>query len=137
MLFLAPRADARACGDGGGSGAGQRFERQLYRRGAADAAMRRLWASRWELWPFRTARLLKCIADLIMGRAADDRINCAVLLELAKELKEMDFAGTVDLVLSVQEEIGVIGAKQVTAALRPDYCVVLDTFRPGARRMCR
>lgn len=69
--------------------------------------------------------------DLIMGRAADDRINCAVLLELAKELKEMDFAGTVDLVLSVQEEIGVIGAKQVTAALRPDYCVVLDTFPAG------
>ncbi|MBQ9942355.1 MAG: M20/M25/M40 family metallo-hydrolase [Christensenellaceae bacterium] len=69
--------------------------------------------------------------DLLMGRAADDRLGCAVLLQLAEALADRDFAGTLHLVFSVQEEIGVVGAKQVTRKLDPDYCLVLDTFPAG------
>ena len=69
--------------------------------------------------------------DLVNGRCADDRINCAILLELAKELGDRDFGGTLYITFSVQEEPGCIGAPAAARLKNPDYFIALDTFPAG------
>ncbi len=69
--------------------------------------------------------------DLVTGRAADDRIGCAVLLELCRHIRQMNFTGRLHLVFSVMEEVYVIGAAQASRYLNPDYCILLDTFVAG------
>lgn len=69
--------------------------------------------------------------DLLTGRCADNRISCAVLIEFAKELATLDFAGTVCLAITVQEEVALLGGAQVSNLVDPDYSVVLDTFPGG------
>ncbi|MDN7247092.1 M20/M25/M40 family metallo-hydrolase [Planococcus shenhongbingii] len=44
---------------------------------------------------------------------ADDRAGVAVLLELAKEIPNSKFNGTVKFIFTVEEEIGLVGAKNV------------------------
>lgn len=70
-------------------------------------------------------------ADLITGRCVDDRIGCAVLLELAKELKGLNFTGRVHLVFAVHEEDSHYGAISASDYLKPDYTITLDTFPAG------
>ncbi len=60
--------------------------------------------------------------DFFRGKAVDDRVGCAVLLELAATQPEYD----INISFSVQEEIGLRGAKTVSAAVQPDVAVVLD-----------
>lgn len=69
--------------------------------------------------------------DIISGRAVDDRLGCAVLIELCKTINKDDFSGVLYFVFSVQEETGVIGAAQASVRISPDYCIVLDTFPAG------
>ncbi len=69
--------------------------------------------------------------DLVNGRCVDDRINCAILLELAKELADRDFGGTLYITFTVQEEPGCQGAPAAVRAKNPDYFIALDTFPAG------
>lgn len=69
--------------------------------------------------------------DLICTKAIDDRIGCAVILELFKELKAEDFAGTLYGAISVQEEIGMRGAGMIGNQIKPDYAIALDTIPSG------
>ena len=59
---------------------------------------------------------------LIKARALDDRAGCALLLELAGRVPEYDIA----LAFTVQEEIGLRGARTAAFQLRPDIAVVVD-----------
>ena len=69
--------------------------------------------------------------DLLTGRCIDDRIGVAVLLELARELPALDFAGEVIVSVSTMEEIALIGAYQSSVHFQPDYFVALDTIPAG------
>ena len=69
--------------------------------------------------------------DLLTGRCIDDRIGCAVLLEMAKALPNLDFCGTVIVSISTMEEIALVGAYQSSVHFRPDYFVALDTIPAG------
>ena len=69
--------------------------------------------------------------DLLTGRCIDDRMGCALLLELARNLKDIEFAGSVCLSISTMEEIGLIGACQASAHVKPDYFIALDTIPAG------
>lgn len=60
--------------------------------------------------------------DLILSKALDDRIGCAVLIDLIKHDSEYDFYAT----FTVQEEIGTRGAKTATFAVNPDFALVLE-----------
>jgi len=66
--------------------------------------------------------------DVICGRAIDDRINCAIILELFKSIKAEDFAGTLYGVFTVREEIGLVGAKTAVFDYDIDYVIALDTI---------
>jgi len=69
--------------------------------------------------------------DLICTKAVDDRINCAILIELFDQLKDADVAGTIVGAITVQEEIGMRGAVMVGNAVDPDYAIVIDTIPAG------
>lgn len=56
------------------------------------------------------------------GKAFDDRVGCHVLIELMKG----PVSSPVTAAFTVQEEIGLRGAKVAAQAIQPDYAVVLE-----------
>ncbi len=64
--------------------------------------------------------------DRIAGTAIDDRAACAVMLEVARALDEIDAHPTVHLVFSVLEEFNLRGAVTAAQALKPDIAIQLD-----------
>lgn len=65
--------------------------------------------------------------NLVLGKAIDNRVGCLILLELFKFLKDKTFPGTLYGVATVQEEIGMRGARMITNRLNPDFAIVIDT----------
>jgi len=61
---------------------------------------------------------------LVCGKALDDRIGCYMLIELAKRLKNAK--AEIYYVFTVQEEIGLHGAKTSIYSIDPDYAIVVD-----------
>jgi len=58
------------------------------------------------------------------GKALDDRIGCFILLELAKKLKRSKHE--IAYVFTVQEEVGLYGAKTSAYNLEPDIAIAVD-----------
>jgi endoglucanase len=65
----------------------------------------------------------------IKGKAIDDRLGCAVMIELLRRLKDEGKKLPFDLVcaFTVREEIGRSGAQVAAQRVRPDYAVVLES----------
>jgi len=61
---------------------------------------------------------------IISGKALDDRIGCYVLIELAKRLKKAK--NETYFVFTVQEEIGLYGAKTSAYSINPDLAIAID-----------
>ncbi len=59
---------------------------------------------------------------LMMGKALDDRVGCAAIIELLKNDYECDFYG----VFTVQEEVGTRGATIAAYNVKPDICIVME-----------
>ena len=66
---------------------------------------------------------------LIKGKALDDRMGCAAMLETMESLRKNPIEKNLDLYFcfTVREEIGLSGAKTVAAKIAPDYAIVLET----------
>ncbi len=62
----------------------------------------------------------------LMGKAWDDRVGCALMIEMLNELEDIDHPNTVYGVGTVQEEVGTRGAETSADAVDPDFCMVLD-----------
>ncbi|MEG0751810.1 MAG: M20/M25/M40 family metallo-hydrolase [Oscillospiraceae bacterium] len=60
--------------------------------------------------------------DNIIGKAIDDRLGCAIMLELLRENLPCD----VTFAFTVQEELGLRGAKTAAFSVRPGTAIVLD-----------
>jgi endoglucanase len=69
--------------------------------------------------------------DRVVGKAIDDRIGCALLVKLFELLQGVDLAGDLYAVITVQEEVGLRGARVATYRLNPDYAIALDTIPSG------
>lgn len=69
--------------------------------------------------------------DRIAGKAVDNRISCALLLLLARSLHGRALPSTVYFVITVQEEVGLRGAKLITHRLNPTAAIVVDTMPAG------
>lgn len=65
---------------------------------------------------------------IISGRPLDNRIGCFVLLRALEGLSDEDLDSKLSFVWSVQEEVGLRGAKVVGNTLKPDYVIALDTY---------
>jgi putative aminopeptidase len=62
----------------------------------------------------------------IAGTSVDDRAGCAVLVEVARALKDRSGGPTVHLVFSVQEEFNLRGAVVAAQILKPDIAIQID-----------
>ncbi len=67
--------------------------------------------------------------DRLIAKAFDDRIGCAVLIQVMRELKETPH--DVYFVFSVQEEVGLRGATTSTYGIQPDLGISVDVTRTG------
>ncbi len=71
----------------------------------------------------RKAKLLN-EKGVFTGKALDDRVGCYILLETARKLKKTK--SEVYFVFTVQEEIGLYGAKTSLYKLDPDMAIAVD-----------
>lgn len=58
----------------------------------------------------------------ILSKALDDRVGCAVLLKLLQTERDYDYYVS----FSVQEEVGLRGAKTAAFSIDPDCCLILE-----------
>jgi putative aminopeptidase FrvX len=64
--------------------------------------------------------------DLICGTSVDDRAGCAVLLEVARRLRDRKGGPPVHLAFTVQEEFNLRGAQPLAQVLQPDIAIQID-----------
>ncbi|MFV0288340.1 MAG: M42 family metallopeptidase [Mycoplasmatales bacterium] len=69
--------------------------------------------------------------DFVLGKAWDDRIGCLVLIEVMQRLAKVKHQADVYAVATVQEEIGLKGAKTAANKINPDIAFALDTGIAG------
>lgn len=67
--------------------------------------------------------------DIVIGKAFDDRVGCAVMIETMKQLKKTEC--TVYAVGTVQEEVGLRGATTAAFGIYPDVGIALDVTIAG------
>lgn len=60
--------------------------------------------------------------NLVKSKALDDRVGCAIMLELIKE----DYESDMYFVFTVQEEIGLRGAQVAAYNIKPDIALVIE-----------
>ena len=77
--------------------------------------------------------------DRIISKALDDRVGCAILADMLCSDAEYDFYAS----FSVQEEVGLRGAKTAAFAIQPDAALILEGTTaadiagvPDDRRVC-
>jgi len=67
--------------------------------------------------------------DMVISKAIDDRSGCAVLIEAIKRLPQTD--NEIYFVFTVQEELGLRGAKTAAYQLKPDIAIAVDVTDTG------
>ena len=80
------------------------------------------------------------VGDKILSKALDDRVGCAILIDLLKSDAEYDFYAT----FSTQEEVGLRGARVAAYTVEPDAAIVIDGTTAAdisgvdeAKKVCR
>jgi len=63
------------------------------------------------------------VGDKLLSKALDDRLGCAVIIELLKNYDEYDFYAT----FTVGEEVGLRGAKTAAFKVNPDAAIIIDS----------
>lgn len=68
---------------------------------------------------------------MLLAKAWDNRIGLAIAIEVLKELKDLDHPNTVYGVGTVQEEVGLRGAKTSAHLINPDIAFAVDVGIAG------
>ncbi len=74
-------------------------------------------------------RPLETAGTRLIGKALDDRVGCAVLVEVARRLTSS--AVRAYFVFTVQEELGLRGARTSAYGIEPDLAVAVDVTATG------
>lgn len=69
--------------------------------------------------------------NMLMGKAMDDRVGCAVFVEVIRRLKDIEHPNTVFGVGTVQEEVGLRGAKTSAEFIDPDIAFAAEVSIAG------
>ncbi|HXL03448.1 MAG: M20/M25/M40 family metallo-hydrolase [Firmicutes bacterium] len=64
---------------------------------------------------------------LLASRAVDNRQGCAILLETARQLAEVELDVSVVFAFTVQEEVGCRGARHLAKTVYPKWAISIDT----------
>lgn len=67
----------------------------------------------------------------LIGKALDNRVGCAVAIETMHQLKNVPSKHDVYFVFSVQEEVGLRGARTAAYGIDPDVGIALDVTATG------
>jgi endoglucanase len=73
--------------------------------------------------------LVRLKGDRVTGKALDNRAGAALLIEVMKRIG--DIKPTVHAVFTVQEEVGLKGARTAAFGLDPDVAIAIDTCIAG------
>lgn len=65
----------------------------------------------------------------ICGRPLDDKLGCAILMAAAE--KSAEFKNDITFVFTVQEEVGIRGARCAAFSIAPDYGIAIDVTATG------
>lgn len=69
--------------------------------------------------------------DRVCGKAMDDRLGVAVLLQMMTELQSVTPFGTLNAVGTVLEQVGLRGAIMAAYRIEPDYAIAIDGMSSG------
>lgn len=69
--------------------------------------------------------------DRLVAKSMDDRIACAIQIEIMRALKDAALPSHVAFVFSVQEEVGMRGAQTAAYAVDPLIGIAIDVTRTG------
>lgn len=75
-------------------------------------------------------RSFEDLGKRIVAKAFDDRIGCAVLVEAMKRLKKK-VSNDIYMVFTVQEEVGLKGARTSAFGVEPDLAIAIDVTGTG------
>lgn len=64
--------------------------------------------------------------DYLAAKAFDNRIGCAILIEIVEKLKNKKLMLDLYSVATVQEEVGLKGARTSTSLINPDIAIAID-----------
>jgi putative aminopeptidase len=64
----------------------------------------------------------------VAGKGIDNRASCVLLLHLLRHLRGRTLPCKLTVLVAVQEEVGLRGAKVAFERLKPDLAIVVDTF---------
>ena len=73
--------------------------------------------------------------EVVRGKAFDNRLGCAIVMEIMKEIKSKELKVEAVGVVSAQEEVGLRGAQVAANTVRPDFAIIFegspadDTFK--------
>lgn len=67
--------------------------------------------------------------NVVLGKAFDNRVGCAILIEVMKQLKDVDC--NVYAVGTIQEEVGLRGATIAAFSIQPDLGIAVDVTVAG------
>ena len=71
-------------------------------------------------------RFEKLLNNRILSKALDNRVGCALLVELLSKINDKDLGYELYIGLNVQEEVGVRGAQTMAQKIKPDLAIVVD-----------
>ena len=66
-----------------------------------------------------------------LSKAFDDRVGCALVVETMRHYSDVELPNTLYGVATVQEEVGLRGAKTSAAAIDPDVAIILESDIAG------
>jgi len=69
--------------------------------------------------------------DIYYGKAIDNRIGCYAMLKIMEKIDGKNLNCEIYGVGTVQEEVGLKGARTVSFKINPDYAIVIDTTIAG------
>ncbi len=64
--------------------------------------------------------------QMLMGKAFDNRLGCAGVVQLVNTLQQSDLDVSVVGIISAQEEVGLRGARVSAAKVKPDLAIILE-----------
>lgn len=64
--------------------------------------------------------------NYMVSRSADNKVGCAIMMEVMKRLKDLSTNYDIYYVSTRQEEIGLRGSITAAASIKPDYAIVID-----------
>ncbi len=77
--------------------------------------------------PITRERELIEMGDCVNGKSLDNRISVFILMEVLREIKDLETPYDLYAVFTVQEEVGIRGAQVATLDIEPDFGFAIDT----------